>query len=216
MPETREGTPRRRNYAVKKLFSLLLALALAASVCPLAAAPGLAEGNKVTILAYVCGSDLESEDGEATDDIREMISSGIGKSGALTVLVATGGCSRWQKYGISSRNVQYYRLGSSGPELLKDVGRRNMGEADTLSDFLRYGISAAPAERYVLILWDHGGGPVFGLCNDENYRDDSLSLTELRTGLVNGLKSTKLDIIGFDCCLMNCVDLCADLYGIAD
>ena len=216
MPETREGTPRRRNYAVKKLFSLLLALALAASVCPLAAAPGLAEGNKVTILAYVCGSALESEDGEATDDIREMISSGIGKSGALTVLVATGGCSRWQKYGISSRNVQYYRLGSSGPELLKDVGRRNMGEADTLSDFLRYGISAAPAERYVLILWDHGGGPVFGLCNDENYRDDSLSLTELRTGLVNGLKSTKLDIIGFDCCLMNCVDLCADLYGIAD
>lgn len=30
------------------------------------------------------------------------------------------------------------------------------------------------------------------------------------------MNGAKLDIVGFDCCLMNCVDLCADLYGIAD
>ena len=175
-----------------------------------------AKENEVTILAYICGSDLESEDGEATGDIREMISSGVGNSGTVTAIIATGGSSRWQRYGISNRNVQYYRLGGSSPELLKDVGRRNMGDANTLSDFLQYGIASAPAKRYVLILWDHGGGPVYGVCNDENYQDDSLSLKELHTALVNGLNGAKLDIIGFDCCLMNCVDLCADLYGLAD
>ena len=175
-----------------------------------------AELKEVTILAYVCGADLESEEGEATGDIREMISSGIGNSSAVTALIATGGSTKWHNYGISSRSVQYYRLGAKSPELIKDVGKRSMGEADTLSDFLQFGISAAPAKRYILVLWDHGGGPVYGLCNDANYRDDSLSLSELRSGLEKGLGGVKLDIIGFDCCLMNCVDLCADLYGIAD
>lgn len=197
---------------MKKAVSLLLAFILAFSAVPFAQA----KEKEVTILAYICGTDLESEDGEASGDIREMIASGVGNSDSVTAIIATGGASRWQRYGISNRNVQYYRLGGSSPELLKDAGRRSMGDAGTLSDFLRYGISTAPARRYVLILWDHGGGPVYGVCNDENYQDDGLSLAELRKGLVNGLNGTKLDIIGFDCCLMNCVDLCADLYGIAD
>ncbi|MBR3017652.1 MAG: hypothetical protein IKH57_11365 [Clostridia bacterium] len=201
---------------MKKYFSLLLALALVFSCASCAAPSALAEMKEVTILAYVCGSDLESDEGEASGDIREMISSGVGGSNAVTAIVATGGSSRWQSYGISSGSVQYYRLGGKRPELLKDAGRRNMGDADTLSEFLRFGISAAPAKRYILILWDHGGGPVFGVCNDENYRDDSLSLAELRSGLLKGLNGARLDIIGFDCCLMNCVDLCHDMYGIAD
>ena len=201
---------------MKKLASLLLSAVLAFSIMLETAPSALAKEKEVTILAYICGTDLESEDGEATGDIREMLSSGVGNSDAVTAIIATGGSSQWQRYGFSNRNVQYYRLGSSSPELLKDVGRRNMGDANTLSDFLSFAISAAPAKRYVLILWDHGGGPVYGVCNDENYQDDSLSLKELRTALVSGLNGAKLDIIGFDCCLMNCVDLCADLYGIAD
>ena len=201
---------------MKRLVSFLLAAALAFSIDFGAIRSAFATENEVTVLAYICGTDLESEDGEASGDIREMISSGVGKSGQVAAVICTGGSSQWQRYGISSRSVQYYRLGGDGLELLKDAGRRSMGEADTLSDFLRYGISAAPAKRYVLIFWDHGGGPVYGICNDENYRDDSLSLAELHKGLVNGLNGAKLDIVGFDCCLMNCVDLCADLYGIAD
>lgn len=172
--------------------------------------------NEVTILAYICGADLESDEGEASGDLREMLSTGIGGSGAVTAIVATGGCTRWQQFNISSRTVQYHRLGTGGPELLKDAGRRNMGDAGTLSDFLSFALSAAPAKRYILVFWDHGGGPVFGLCNDQNFQDDSLSLAELRTGLKNGLNGTKMDIIAFDCCLMNCVDLCYDLCGFTD
>ena len=172
--------------------------------------------NEVTILAYICGADLESDEGEASGDLREMLSTGIGGSGAVTAIVATGGCTRWQQFNISSTSVQYHRLSTGGPELLKDAGRRNMGDAGTLSDFLSFALSAAPAKRYILVFWDHGGGPVFGLCNDQNFQDDSLSLAELRTGLKNGLNGTKMDIIAFDCCLMNCVDLCYDLCGFTD
>ena len=201
---------------MKKRFCVLLALVMISTLFTLPAT-GAQEGEReLTILMYICGSDLESEEGEASEDIREMASSGIGASGEVSVLLATGGTSRWSGYNFSSRNVQYYRLESSRPVLMKDAGRMSMGDANTLSSFLRYGISAAPARRYILVLWDHGGGPVYGLCNDENYRDESLSLAELKTGLDNGLQGRKLDIIGFDCCLMNCVDLCSDMVGIAD
>ena len=201
---------------MKKPFCLLLTAVLLGFLFPRILPAGRAEESELTILAYICGSDLESRSGEASADIREMVSSGIGNTGEVTVLLATGGASQWNGYDISSRNVQYYRLEKNGPALLKDAGRMSMGDAKTLSSFLSFGLSAAPAKRYIMVLWDHGGGPVFGLCNDENYRDESLSLAELKTGLSDGLKGKKLDIIGFDCCLMNCVDLCSDLYGLAD
>ena len=202
---------------MKRFLSILLAAAVLTGSAVFAGIPqAKAEMNEVTILAYICGTDLESDEGEASADIREMISAGIGGSGAVSAVIATGGCQEWQRFSFSTRSVQYYRLGNSEPELLKDAGKRNMGDAGTLSDFLSYAISAAPAKRYILVFWDHGGGPVFGLCNDQNFNDDSLSLAELRTGLQKGLNGTKMDIIAFDCCLMNCVDLCYDLCGYTD
>ncbi len=202
---------------MKRLISTLLAAVLAVTLLSGFVSSARAAKASVTILAYICGTDLESEEGEATGDIQEMISSGAGSSDAVRVLIATGGSSRWQNsFGISSRSVQYYEVKNNTLSLLQDSGRGNMGDTATLSNFLRFAVSAAPADRYILILWDHGGGPVYGVCNDENYQDDSLSLSELRNGLKNGLGGTQLDIIAFDCCLMNCIDLCYDMVGIAD
>ena len=201
---------------MKKPICLLLALMLLSSLIPWTGSDASAEAGEVTILVYVCGSDLESESGEASDDIREMASSGVGSSASVQVLLATGGTTRWNGYNFSSRTVQYSRIDRNGPVLMKDAGRVSMGDPKTLSDFLQFGLSAAPAQRTILVLWDHGGGPVYGLCNDENYQDDGLSLDELKNALTDGLQGKQLDIIAFDCCLMNCVDLCYDLYGIAD
>jgi hypothetical protein len=136
---------------VKKPFCLLLAVLLVCALIRLPVTSAKAAG-KVTILVYICGSDLESKEGEASGDIREMASSGIGASGAATVLLATGGTSRWSGYNFSSRSVQYYRLEQNGPALLQDAGQMNMGDAKTLSSFISYGISAAPAKRYIMIL----------------------------------------------------------------
>ncbi len=201
---------------MKKILSLFLAALQAWLFMPGLFSPALAANNELTVMIYVCGSDLESESGKATDDMEEMLSTGIGNTAGVTVLAATGGATQWQEYGISTRSVQYYRVGSSRPELLKDVGRKNMGDPGTLRDFIRFGLSSAPANRYVLVFWDHGGGPVYGVCNDANFNDDALTLSELHSGLTAGLGGTRLDIIAFDCCLMGCIDLCADLADVAD
>ena len=207
---------KQEEETMRSITALLLSVMLLLAGLPAGCFSARAAEQALTILVYICGTELESNEGEASGDIREMISSGIGNAAGVSVLLATGGTTAWQRYDISSRTVQYYRLGGSGLELMKDAGRMNMGEANTLSSFLRFGISAAPASRYALVLWDHGGGPVHGVCYDQNYQEDHLSLDELREGLAAGLNGAKLDIIGFDCCLMNCVDLCSDLCGIAD
>ena len=51
-----------------------------------------------------------------------------------------------------------------------------MGEAQTLADFVACGLANSPAENMGLVFWNHGGGSISGVCFDENYDKDSLSL----------------------------------------
>ena len=193
-----------------------IALGLALGLL-LGALPGAqAETGKMTVLVYLCGTGLESDGGRATADIREMLASGAGASGDVTVLIATGGAAEWQRYGIAADRIQYHRLGGDGPEHMRDAGGGSMGDADTLSAFLRWGLDAAPASRCALILWDHGGGPVYGVCSDDNHEGDTLTLSELRRALSEGLGSRRLDILAFDACLMNAVDICQVAADYAD
>ena len=198
---------------LRRWLCLLTALCLLGGALPAVRAEATAEW---TVLVYFCGSNLESEDGQASADIREILSSGAGASGAVCVLAATGGASKWQRYGISASQVQYYDLSGDAPALLDDAGRACMGAPSTLSAFIRYGLDAAPARHYALILWDHGGGPVYGVCNDENFDDDALTLAELRTALAEGLGRSRLDLLVFDACLMNSIDTCALSADFAD
>ena len=79
-----------------------------------------------------------------------------------------------------------------------------MGESKTLSDFLKWGVETYPAEKMGVILWDHGGGSLSGVCFDENYNMDSLSLTELDAAFASAgeIMTDQFEYIGFDACLM--------------
>ena len=59
---------------MKRFLSILLAAAVLIGSAVFAGIPqAKAEMNEVTILAYICGTDLESDEGEASADIREFI-----------------------------------------------------------------------------------------------------------------------------------------------
>ena len=89
-------------------------------------------------------------------------------------------------------------------ELLEDLGSPNMGQAQTLADFISWGVRNYPASQYALVLWDHGGAwPGFG--GDESANNDLLNLAELKQGMQQGLAAAGLpafSVIGFDACLM--------------
>jgi hypothetical protein len=84
----------------------------------------------------------------------------------------------------------------------------NMADPAVLEEFIEICIAKYPAEKYALILWDHGGG-WRGLCwDDTTYEetgvDDCITMTELRDALVGAKETTNkmLDVVGFDLCLM--------------
>lgn len=153
----------------------------------------------VTVMVYMCGTDLESEGGMATSDLQEMVSATL--SDNVRVIVETGGTSRWQNDLIKSSTNQRFRVKQGGLQTLDDsLGKLSMVEPDTLSDFIQYCKSEFPSDRYMLILWDHGGGSLTGYGYDEIFPGDSMSLDEINTALKNG--GVKFDAIGFDACLM--------------
>ncbi len=153
----------------------------------------------VTVMVYMCGTDLESEGGMATSDLEEMESATI--SDNVRVILETGGTSRWQNNLIKSNTNQRFRIHQGGLETLdQNLGKQSMVEPETLSDFIQFCKSEYPADRYLLVLWDHGGGSLTGYGYDEIFPGDSMSLDEINAALKDG--GVKFDAIGFDACLM--------------
>jgi hypothetical protein len=171
--------------------------------------------DTVTILVLMNGSDLESEYGEATDDLLEMVRAT--KSDRVDILVETVGTKKWnRRFGISSRHAQRWRVTGSGLTLLDDtLPQLDTTIPSTLSDFIRWGIETSPADRYILLLWDHGGGPVYGYGYDEfQPYTATLTIDEIRTALQDG--GVYFDLIGMDCCLMSSLEVCCALYDFCD
>ena len=160
--------------------------------------------DEITILVYMCGTDLESQQGMATSDLKEMANATIGKN--VNLIIYTGGCSRWRNNVISSQTNQIYRISNGKFECLeKDAGNRSMVNPDTLVSFVEYGTKNFPANRMCLIFWDHGGGSVSGYGYDEKVgHNQSMTLAGINSALKKA--DVKFDFIGFDACLMATVE----------
>lgn len=91
-----------------------------------------------------------------------------------------------------------------------------MGEAESLTRLLTYGMENRPAEEYALILWNHGGGPLEGVCWDELFSMDRLSLKELTSALGAARMEKKLKWIGFDACLMCSAEVASAMAPYAE
>ena len=168
----------------------------------------------VTIMVYMCGTDLESRSGMGTSDLQEMAAANIGSK--VNLLVFTGGCSSWRNNIVSSRVNQIYQVLNGGVKCqVKDAGNSAMTDPDNLASYIQWCASNYPANRYELILWDHGGGSVSGYGYDEkNKRSGSMSLSGIRSALEKG--GVKFDFIGFDACLMATTETALMLGSYAD
>ena len=168
----------------------------------------------VTIMVYMCGTDLESRGGMATNDLMEMAAAEI--SSNVNVIVYTGGCKEWKNRTVSSSVNQIYRIVGGGKlECLENnMGSPAMTDPKTLTEFIKYAHENFPANRNMLIFWDHGGGSVSGYGYDEkNPKEGSMDLAEIDSALASA--GIKYDFIGFDACLMGTVetDLMAAKYA---
>lgn len=181
--------------------------------------------KKRTILVYMVGSDLESSPrGKAGSlDLEEMMTSNFSAED-VNLVVYTGGAATWWN-GLPSDTNCYLVYRNKDDEsnfgVLADQNR-NMAEPETLSTFLKTADELFPAEQTSLILWDHGSGPYMGYGQDETFEPaeneamNTLSLLEIAQALQDSpFGSRKLEILGFDACLMASVETAAMLSDYA-
>ena len=108
-------------------------------------------------------------------------------------------------------------LGTGGESAAVKSSEELMSDPDTLKSFINFCVQYAPAEKYDLILWDHGGGPTYGFGMDEHQSVssfwDSRSLMTFPQ-IMDALSENdvtkgggKFDFVDFDACLMSSVEL---------
>ena len=160
-----------------------------------------------TIFVYLCGTDLESEAGEATDDLQKMIEAGTDED--IKFIVQTGGTKEWQNDLVDGSILERYKVCDGQIELVDEQPIGNMGDSSSLADFLKWGVTEYPAQNMGLFFWNHGGGTIGGVCCDELYERDSLSLQEIDDALysINDFMNYNFEFVGFDACLMSTVEM---------
>lgn len=170
--------------------------------------------DEITIMVYLCGTDLESKHGMATADLQEMMKADIGDK--INLLVYTGGCKKWTNNVVSKEKNQIYQIKNGKLICLeKDMGNASMTKPATLAGFIEYCVKGFPADRNMLILWDHGGGSLTGYGYDEkNASSGSMSLAGINAALKDA--GIKYDFIGFDACLMATLENAMMLSEYAD
>ena len=165
-----------------------------------------------TIMIYMCGTDLESNYGMATADLNEMLHADIADN--VNIIIETGGTKKWQNTVISNKTNQVYQIKNDGiVRLQSDIGKKAMTKASTLTEFIDYCETNFPANRYALIMWDHGGGSASGYGYDEQFPNTAMTLDVFSKALKDA--DCVFDFIGFDACLMATLEtaLVAEQYA---
>ena len=98
----------------------------------------------------------------------------------------------------------------------------NMDDPAVLKDFIKWGMTKYPAERYGLVLWNHGGqflGYGGDTQNASLKHGKGLTTREIQSTLTEALTGTavnKFDFIGFDTCLMGGAEVLGDFSSLCD
>ncbi len=174
------------------------------------------EGADWTVLIYLCGTDLETENQAAAEDIEELFKGGYSEN--VNIVIQTGGTADWSDPSFDDDKTQRFALADGELQLVDELELSNMGDPNTLSDFITWGADNYPAENMGLILWNHGSGSINGVCFDERFDNDSLTLPEIDKALNDSYDSLteKFEFIGFDACLMATVEMANILVPYAE
>lgn len=100
-----------------------------------------------TWMVYMAGDNDLSSAGDA--DLEQMRA--VGSSSRLNLLVEFDNAGE--------HGTRRIRVGKDGAgEVIEALGETDSGDPAVLLDFVRWARESYPAERYALVLWNHGGG----------------------------------------------------------
>ncbi|MFD0960899.1 clostripain-related cysteine peptidase [Paenibacillus chungangensis] len=155
-----------------------------------------------TILIYAVGSDLESQQGRLTKDLEEIFRGQPNQN--TKILIQTGGTLKYHNEYMTAGASERFEISDGQLEKHESLIQTAASDPKTLRDFLVWGKSVAPNERYILILWDHGYGTMGGFGADELNGRKTMKVSELSEAI--DASDMYFDLIVFDACLMGTVE----------
>jgi hypothetical protein len=218
------------KYAI--IFVLII-LSIALAGCFVPPIPNLPEW---TVMIYLdADNNLESA---GIDDINEMEM--VGSSTDVNIVIqvdriphsvlaannegsaddtSNGDWTNTRRYYIT-QDFDPYTINS---DLKSDLGELNMGDSQTLIDFADWTVNNYPAKKYLLVIWNHGGGfrsPAY-TTKDIAWDDtsgDKITIPELEYALsaISVQMGKKIDIVGMDACLMAMTEVAYQIKDYAD
>lgn len=150
-----------------------------------------------TVLIYLCGTDLETDAASASFNLESLEK--VPSSDQVNFVIQTGGTKAWHRDDIKSDVISRFTMDGGVLTEIESLPLANMGDPNTLGSFLSWGVKNYPAEKYMALLWDHGGGPLGGAILDELY-GSIMTLPELAKAM--SMAETQFEVIGYDACLM--------------
>lgn len=158
-----------------------------------------------TIMIYLEGSNLESENRIASSDL-DSIDPNVMDLENTKLYIYTGGTKLWHNF-ISNNENAIYEFTENGFNKVKTYPKSNMGDPTNLSTFINYVYDTSKTDYYDLVLYDHGGG-IDGAIYDD-FTSDNLKVNEFTTALKNTKfnSNNKLETVLFRTCLNGTIEV---------
>ena len=195
-----------------KITSLLVVL-LSVSIFSQSVPVGAVDPAEWTVMVYMdADNDLE---GWAISDFYELAA--VGSTADVNVVVQLDRVAGYTETDGNWTDCKrfYVTTGlSPTPEnAIVSLGEINMGNPLTLQDFVNWSILQYPADKYALILRNHGW--LTGVGADSSHAYDWLTSTEIRSTLqqITTKTGVYIDVISFHCCMGASIEMA---YQISD
>src|SRR5687768_11494007 len=193
------------HKTTRSFLSLVVLLVLLISVTGNAVAAPPAARAKWTVMVYISG-DNNLEDYVVKDIELELAPTGSSANVQVVALAdrAPGyDTSRGDWQGTKLYHVTQGMLAT--PEnAVADWGEKNMGDPQTLIDFVTWSKTNYPADHYVLYFWGHGWSWHPGWVMQDDTDNNTLDYDETKAAIPSlGF----IDVVGYDGCNMASIEI---------
>jgi len=189
-----------------------------------------------TVMVYIAGDNNLGEAG--LKDVNEMET--VGTTDRLNIVVQIDGSKEYTPDSPGTRRYLVQKDDKADQITSPEQGQlaeADMGSQTTLENFVTWAVDTYPAERYAIILWNHGNGwypddglhkfnggsgrggpmdPLKAICSDES-SDNALSTTGVGDVMerIAAKLGKRIDLVGFDACLMGMAESFYELRNAA-
>ena len=184
-------------------FVLLLVLLSTLTGTAFAAPP--AAKAKWTVMVYISG-DNNLESYVISDIETELAPTGSTKDVQVVALADRGPGAATSPADWKTTKLFHVTQGMTADEAhqVADWGERDLGDRQTLIDFVTWTKSNYPADHYALVFWGHGWNWHPGYVMRDDTNDDTLDYEEEKAAIpALGF----IDVVGYDGCNMSSIEI---------